>query len=531
METVTKKINVAASVLAGLSLGIYRSPANALKELVSNAFDADATRIIINTGYPYFEDMVCQDDGQGMSSEDFQEIMTRIGGSAKRDQGQQFTRGGRPIIGRIGIGILAVAQICKRFTVVSSQRGASSKFEAIVDFSGFAREEAKKVTLGSLKAEELEIGSYELAEGLPEEKDAQYTRLILHDIESGFRERLLEDAGPESKLLGYQLRRKNPRAFREFVKWLASSRTSIRRLPDYLGLFWELAVVCPVRYFDDGPIPGHAKVIPRVRQQLIDFDFTLVVDGLELRKPVLLPTSDEIVTEDLDYQIYPVEFDEIVAGERLAFSGYLFHQRLSIVPPELRGLLVRVRNVAIGMYDKSFLNYPTAQGPRMASLTGEICVTSGLESALNVDRNSFRETDPHYLKLQEVVFTRLGGDKEKKTTGVFSDVVRRSEKHSKMRSDQEDESTQSELLDILKSTLGHDFAYESGGESSDIPIQVDVAEGTIVIDERHQLLPRSKSSRRLMKKVLVAYELANHISKSKDQVHREFYRLLTEMSQ
>ncbi len=32
-------INVAASVIADVSAGIYRSPAGALKELLSNAFD------------------------------------------------------------------------------------------------------------------------------------------------------------------------------------------------------------------------------------------------------------------------------------------------------------------------------------------------------------------------------------------------------------------------------------------------------------------------------------------------------------
>ena len=40
-------------------------------------------------------------------------------------------------------------------------------------------------------------------------------------------------------------------------------------------------------------------------------------------------------------------------------------------------------------------------------ISGEIYIEEGLEQALNVDRRSFRETDPHYLMLQQHIWQEI----------------------------------------------------------------------------------------------------------------------------
>jgi hypothetical protein len=517
-----KPINVAVSVLADISLGIYRTPANALKELVSNAFDADATRVIINTGFPYFRTMTCRDNGHGMSPDEFEDIMKKIGGSVKRIEGRQFTDKGRPIIGKIGIGILAVAQICRRFTIISSKQGSDTKFEARVDFTPFATEAAKGISLGSEEAKE--IGSYELFSDLPEESDAHYTKVILEDIDPGFRDRLLSEKGPEAKVSNFEFVRGDPKTLSDFVKWLA--KQSVREISDYNRVLWELGVICPVPYLEDGPIKGH-DIIPDIKQTLLGYDFKVKVDGLELRKPILFPTSLEIRNRGEDYEIYPVEYNG-VSDKPLVFKGYIYHQRKAIQPPELRGLLIRIRNVAIGMYDKSLLNYPKAQGPRLAGLSGEIYVEEGLEDALNVDRNSFRETDPHYLKLQEVVYTRLGGDKEARTPGIFSDISKRSRKRNVARRVKEEMQARKELLADIESVLEKSFEIELCEDESPFPVEVDVSNGRIIVYERHPIFPRARAARRLLERILITYELASQVAESKDAARDEFYRLLME---
>ena len=66
-----QEIQVNSKILGHISAGIYRSPASAIKELVSNAFDADATRVAITTNWPNFDVITCYDNGSGMTQEKF----------------------------------------------------------------------------------------------------------------------------------------------------------------------------------------------------------------------------------------------------------------------------------------------------------------------------------------------------------------------------------------------------------------------------------------------------------------------------
>jgi len=109
-------------VLARITDGIYRAPGSSLRELLSNAYDADATEVTVNTDAPRFERIIVRDNGQGMSLETLAYVIQNIGGSAKRTlQGQQLnvvnhqdpslTRNGRKVIGKIGIGLFSVAHL------------------------------------------------------------------------------------------------------------------------------------------------------------------------------------------------------------------------------------------------------------------------------------------------------------------------------------------------------------------------------------------------------------------------------------
>src|SRR5690242_8824588 len=105
------KITLHEKALAHLSRGLYRSPASALRELVSNAWDANATEVHIDTSAPRFTRIAIRDDGDGFTEEEFARHMAGgIGNSEKRQSGVPL-RCGRPTIGRLGIGMLGIAQI------------------------------------------------------------------------------------------------------------------------------------------------------------------------------------------------------------------------------------------------------------------------------------------------------------------------------------------------------------------------------------------------------------------------------------
>jgi DNA mismatch repair ATPase MutL len=81
-----EKIYVSKKILADIGRGIYRTPANAIKELVSNAFDACATWIKITTNAPYFDIFTCEDNGEGMIPDELKQILKRIGSSKKKSE-------------------------------------------------------------------------------------------------------------------------------------------------------------------------------------------------------------------------------------------------------------------------------------------------------------------------------------------------------------------------------------------------------------------------------------------------------------
>jgi hypothetical protein len=129
-------IKVNEKILLHFGGGIYSSFAAAMKELVNNAFDADAKQVIISTGYPDFDEMRIFDTGHGMSLERFKMALVSIGNSMKDtiDESRISQQYKRPIIGRLGIGLMALSQLCDKAIIESQQKGAKSKFSALIDF-------------------------------------------------------------------------------------------------------------------------------------------------------------------------------------------------------------------------------------------------------------------------------------------------------------------------------------------------------------------------------------------------------------
>src|SRR5947209_3887896 len=115
------------SVLRELS-GVYKPFVKAFKELISNAFDADADTVLVDFTDD-FSSVTVTDDGLGMNPWEFRNDFTRIGGGSRRWAGDK-TRKGRLRIGSKGIGFLALARYCDRLKVES---GADRVFEAQAD--------------------------------------------------------------------------------------------------------------------------------------------------------------------------------------------------------------------------------------------------------------------------------------------------------------------------------------------------------------------------------------------------------------
>ncbi|EQD34573.1 hypothetical protein B1A_18627, partial [mine drainage metagenome] len=85
-----------------------------------------------STGTLFFKRIKIIDDGEGMDLNKLIHVLTHIGGSDKesfsKDPSFQ-TKYGRPLIGRLGIGMLSVAASCSEFIVRTKNKGSMREFK------------------------------------------------------------------------------------------------------------------------------------------------------------------------------------------------------------------------------------------------------------------------------------------------------------------------------------------------------------------------------------------------------------------
>ena len=520
-----QNIEVSSKIVGHISAGIYRSPAGALKELVSNAFDADATRVAITTNWPSFDIITCRDNGSGMTQETFERIMRQgIGDSTKRvaidGRAADVTTLRRPIVGWLGIGMLGIAQICHGFKVISHHKASQTAFAAEIRLPDFPREKVRDIPQEQFAEDSVQIGQFQI-EHIAYDPDKAGTYVIASDLRSTFIKRFRETS---TKI-------PIPTRFSAFLEKIHKAR-SAKAISDYWQMVWELTVACPVPYVDAGPFgdwdkvdevtPEAQKRIITLQRSLSDYQFEVVVDGLSLRKPNQYPlaspqskrevTTGSVFTLDREMKVY--------GGRTLKLSGYIYLQNSCAVEPmELRGLLVRIRNIAIGSYDATLFNYPKIPSPRFNWISGEIYVEEGLESALNIDRASFNEMDSHFVRLRNIIHDLLNSE-------IFPEAERGQKKLSQERKKTEEVEKRAILTTLVRRKLGSEYVLTSTNEQP-FPVTVDTDDGVIIENDQSAFLLNSRGNKRdLIKRIAYAFEISMQVPE--EERRETFYKTLSE---
>jgi len=104
-------------ILNHLGRGLYRSFATVVAEAVSNSWDAEATKVRITIDK---KRLIVEDNGKGMDSDDFQTKFLKVGYSRRQDKNNKSKRN---VIGRKGIGKLAMLSISEQVTIISKKNG------------------------------------------------------------------------------------------------------------------------------------------------------------------------------------------------------------------------------------------------------------------------------------------------------------------------------------------------------------------------------------------------------------------------
>jgi hypothetical protein len=509
------EIKVSSKTLALISAGIYRSPAGALKELVSNAFDADAAWVRVSMNAPSFDVVSIADNGSGITYGKFVRLMEQqIGESDKRTQGEYTLRKHRPLIGRIGIGLLAIAQISHEFEVVSHHSETREAFRARVRLINYIQdklEEDEKQLSRTDDHPDHDIGTYDIVR-IPYDQGSAGTQLIATRLKRGFMSRLRRD---KSRL---------PRKFAQFYDSVVA-QDSLVTLGEYRRLTWGLAVSCPLPYYDGGPV-RQVKILDDRQQELKNYGFTVFVDHLQLERPVVLPPREAEERPLRDVRVTNIGVDKDVDGSLLKGRGYIYSQGgKSIYPAELRGMLIRIKGVAIGEYDKSFLEYPIQEGPRFGWLSGELDIQEGLEDALNIDRDSFNETHPHFMEIQTLVHGYM--DEE-----VRPWLYRNLDVRAKARTEESNVKREERLLQVAKPSNPEIKSVvrvrENTGDprrSNFVPpLRLEPEAKRVVVNDAAPW-PRARRNREIAELVSAAFETALK-ERDLEGIRRRFYQLL-----
>lgn len=214
-----------------------------------------------------------------------------------------------------------------------------------------------------------------------------------------------------------------------------SKPLNLEHFDEYLRSIWKLSLSLPLRYLNGHPfdkkgdcgitfldVPkgkaATAKIDLPAKESLRDVlgltaglagdlpHFSVIFDGVELLRPITLPNSlrkPSRVKSPLMMaarEVAPFTLDALErAGGSLTFEAYLYWNS-KIVPKDTSGVLIRVREASGTLFDTSFLGYQVSEQNRLSQITAEIFVYEGLDGAINIDRESFNYSHPHYLYIQ-----------------------------------------------------------------------------------------------------------------------------------
>jgi hypothetical protein len=500
------KIQVHEKALAHLSRGLYRSPASALRELVSNAWDAYAGVVRINTNYPNFLQLSIQDNGRGFTKEEFKNLMEGgIGNSQKRSEDTPPTR---PVIGRLGIGLLGIAQICPSFTI-SSATSKGEGFRARVVLYDLLKKKLDKNDDTIVASGEVLIGTYEFDQDFKPDKSKPGTLIIGDDIHPTFTKAFRDS-------LKFEKFKKPPLDWSKALK-IASGVHSLQELGDYWRLLWELSACCPLPYISASALP--TDLLAEDQERLESYGFKVLVDGIQLAKPLHLKGNPG------GYTIKRIkQHTQKVYGNDLSFHGYIAVQEgLQLKPDELRGILIRIKDVGIGYYDQSMLDYRVNQGPRSRWITAEIFVDQGLEDALNIDRDSFNRFHPEFRAIQEYVHTFL---QEK----IFPVVYENIEKRSAIRNDTRSKARKAQLARVLTKAAEKPVSLSFSADE-DVRPKVTLRskeDRAKVVAPDPETLDTKKKNRQLAASILTIFEMAMRERDIESQ-REAFKRLLLDL--
>lgn len=455
-------------VLRELS-GVYQPFVKAVKEMVSNAYDADADRVDL-----VFQDehrlLTIRDDGNGMNPIEFVRDYIRIGKSVRKEEITAIKK--RPRIGGKGIGFLAPARYCNQVRI-RTKKNEKTRGKFNVELNGdrvdlntfllqghgetsilgnihvlsirtsngealtWTEKERHQVVFDRHLSEictveyEFDCASYvlnalidfELLFGLDSGKSLEeIENFCTVTIEQTFDLKELERSYTEITMIGVK----------DFVRkeLMEPGKKGARNIENTGGVerfLWSLSRILPVRAQLHKHLPEKLAEFIRVEMDGEDRGYPIeVYCSLDKQKPkpleryILRPSRQMDVEYDKDL-IKFISYGE--SGDRFVVRGFLLGQTSTIFPAECRGILLRVKGVAIGEPTYFGLDQLLTGSAKVAlsQISGEINILSGIDAIhdINPGRDGFYKESEVYNQIKRLLI----GASTEKLQGDLKDVI------------------------------------------------------------------------------------------------------------
>lgn len=452
-------------VLRELS-GVYQPFVKAVKEIISNAYDADADTVNLKF-YDDFNELSITDNGNGMNPIEFIRDYIRIGKS--RNKNEFTAKKGRPRIGGKGIGFLAPARYCKMLEVKTKKNEISTEKITIrlqpnqmVDISSIIMQgytdlnfldyikitkitdqhgENVKATINGFSIEILEevneINVYYEFDSRLIELTAMIDFNLLFELDSSksleeinnFCQILIKEV-PEGKDDSYtEIKLKG---ISDFVKneLTSKGKKGAKNIESNSGLekfLWSLSRIIPINANISSNFPVELKEFIQNEMDGKQKDYPIQVNVLvenEKIKPlerfIIHPNKRLDINEDADL-IKIIELTD--DNGKFNAKGFLIGQSSTIYPAECRGILVRVKGVAIGEPTYFGLDQVLTGSSKVAltQISGEINILSGIDAIhdINPGRDGFYKESKSFNLIKKALI----GDNPEKISGDLKDII------------------------------------------------------------------------------------------------------------
>jgi hypothetical protein len=346
-----KRITVDRRIISILSSSTYENFPHALKEIIVNSYDADATRVDLRIERES-ELITVEDNGKGMSEDDF-EFYLRIAGKSRKKS--TLSDGGRRIVGKFGVGFLAVFPFCRIYEIESTRRGSSELIKAKIDCEKyFTFHEGSTVDVDNVPI----YGGVTNNESL---RNKQYTKIRL--------------VGFTDLMRSFFLR-----------EYETNKRNSVKRYPPLKLIEWVLREYLPIKY--------KANKLNEIFHLNHGLAFQVFFNKKELFR-------HKHISKILES--HSGEFKKIGNIKFRYLIGTSFEP---LSPSEARYILIRNFNVGVGKRETFGIGLDGRLYAKLAWLSIDVDVVEGLNDLIAVSRDRFNFS-PDYEQFKEFFRQKL----------------------------------------------------------------------------------------------------------------------------